>query len=103
MTSAPEPPDPCPLCKRPNHHPSDHHLVPKCRGGKETETICRDCHRGIHAMFTNKELERAYSTAEALLAHEGFRKMVEFIARQDPGGKVRMRLSKGRRTTRRNG
>ncbi len=77
--------------------------MPKCRGGKVTETICRDCHRGIHAMFTNKELERAYSTAEALLAHEGFRRMVEFIARQDPGGKVHMRLSKDRRAHRRNG
>jgi hypothetical protein len=97
------PPEPCPLCQRPNYHPSDHHLVPKSRGGRVTETICRDCHRGIHAIFTNKELERTYHTAEALLGHEEFRKMVAFIARQDPGGKVRMRLTKSRRGQRRNG
>ncbi len=48
-------------------------------------------------MFSNKELERHYNTAEALLAHEGFRKMVAFISRQDPGGKVRMRLTRSRR------
>jgi len=71
-------------------------MVPKSRGGRVTETICRDCHRGIHALFSNKELERTYNTAEALLAHEGFRKMVDFIARQDPGGKVRMRTTKSR-------
>lgn len=75
--------------------------MPKSRGGKVTETICRDCHRGIHATFTNKELERTYNTAEALLAHEGFRKMVDFIARQDPGGNVRMRSSKGKAGARR--
>ncbi len=70
--------------------------MPKSRGGKVTATLCRDCHHAIHATFTNKELEREYHTREALLAHEGFRRMVAFIARQDPGGKVRMRNSRGK-------
>jgi hypothetical protein len=87
----------CPLCKRPNFHPSDHHLVPKSRGGKVTETLCRDCHRAIHATFSNKELEKTYHTAEALLSHDGFRRMVQFIARQDPGGKVRVKERRDRR------
>ena len=71
--------------------------MPKSRGGRVTETLCRDCHTAIHATFTNKELERELHTSEALLAHEGFRKIVEFIARQDPGGKVRTRPAKARR------
>ncbi len=71
-------------------------MVPKSRGGKTTETICRDCHRAIHAVFTNKELERAYHTADTLLSHEGFRKMIDFIAKQDPGGKVRIHNPKSR-------
>jgi len=89
--------EPCPLCERPNFHPSDHHLVPKSRGGRVTATLCRDCHHAIHATFSNKDLEREFHTREALLAHEGFRRMVAFIARQDPGGKVRMRPGKERR------
>ncbi len=80
---------PCPLCARPNFHPSDHHLIPKSRGGKDTETLCRDCHSAIHATFTNKELERELHTKEALLAHPDLRPMIDFIARQDPGGRVR--------------
>jgi len=88
----------CPLCERPNHYPSDHHLVPKSRGGRVTETLCRDCHRAIHATFSNKELERSYHTREALLAHEGFRRMVRFIARQDPGGRVRVKNNKNKRS-----
>jgi len=99
----PEAPDPCPICQRPNHHPSDHHLVPKSRKGKVTETICSDCHRAIHAMFGNKELEREYSTVEALLAHEGFQKVVRFIARQDPGGRVRTARTRERGDRRRGG
>ena len=94
--TAVSPLEPCPLCARPNFAPSDHHLVPKSRGGKETATLCRDCHKAIHATFTNKELEKSFHTREALMAHEGFRRMVEFIAKQDPGGKVRIRPAKSR-------
>ncbi len=78
----------CPLCRRPNYHPTDHHLVPKSRGGKETETLCRDCHKAIHATFSNKELETTYNTVEALMAHEEFARMVRFIAKQD--GRVKI-------------
>jgi hypothetical protein len=79
-----------------NFHPSDHHLVPKSRGGTVTQTLCRDCHQAIHATFTNKELEATYNTPETLLSHAGLRAMVKFIAKQDPGGKVRVRPSKTR-------
>lgn len=82
----------CPLCERPNLSPSDHHLVPKSRGGRVTETICRDCHTAIHATFTNKELEREYSTFEALMAHEEFAALIRFIGKQR--GKVRTRTSR---------
>jgi hypothetical protein len=47
-------PDPCPLCELPNYRPTDHHLVPRSRGGKVTATLCADCHRAIHVVFTNK-------------------------------------------------
>lgn len=86
----------CPICERPNYHPSDHHMVPKSRGGRTTETICRDCHKAIHAMFTNKELEEKYHTPEVLLEHEGFAKMVKFISKQDPAGKVTTKKNKNR-------
>jgi hypothetical protein len=94
-------PAPCPLCLRPNNQPSDHHLVPRTRGGKVTKTICRDCHAAIHATFSNKQLEREYSTVEALLSHEGFASIIRFIAKQD--GRVRTRLHRSQRRRGRNG
>jgi hypothetical protein len=93
--------DPCPLCGRPNHRPSDHHLVPRTRGGDVTKTICEDCHRAIHSMFSNKELERQYSSVESLMGHEGFAKMVAFIGRQK--GRVHFKVTKAQRRRGRNG
>jgi hypothetical protein len=87
---------PCPICERPNFHPSDHHMVPKSKGGRTTETICGDCHKAIHATFSNKELEEKYHTVDVLLAHEQFAKMVKFIAKQDSVGKVTTKKSKDR-------
>ena len=86
---------PCPLCRRPNYHPTDHHLVPKSRGGRVTETLCRDCHRAIHATFSNKELETTYNTVEVLMAHEAFARQVRFIGKQD--GRVKIVRSKTRK------
>jgi hypothetical protein len=96
-------PDPCPLCNRPNLRPTDHHLVPRCRGGKVTETLCRDCHKAIHSVFSNKELEKTYNTVEALMAHETFRKMIAYIAKQDPTRKVTFKLTKEQQRRGRNG
>ena len=93
----------CPLCKRPNLRPSDHHVIPRCRGGEETLSICSSCHGAIHKTFTNKELERQYNTVEALMAHEGFVKIIRFIAKQDPGGRVRTELARSQRRRGRNG
>jgi hypothetical protein len=90
------PPLQCPICERPNYHPSDHHMVPRSRGGKTTETICQDCHKAIHAVFTNKELESTYHTVDALMGNEEFAKMAKFISKQDPAGKVTTRKSKRR-------
>jgi Zn-finger protein len=96
-------PDPCPLCARPNYHPSDHHLVPRTRGGSKgvTATVCDDCHRAIHATFSNKELEREFSSVQALMAHGGFAKMIAFISKQD--GRVHIKLSNSQRRRGRNG
>lgn len=89
-------PDLCPICERLNYYPSDHHMVPRSRGGRTTEMICRDCHKAIHSLFTNKELEEKYHTADVLLANEEFAKMIAFISKQDPGGKVTIKKSKRR-------
>lgn len=50
----------CPICGRPMPDGTfnTHHLVPNTFGGKETIQIHRICHDQIHAVFTERELQR---------------------------------------------
>jgi hypothetical protein len=93
----------CPLCNRLMYHVSDHHLVPKSRGGKETLAICCDCHRAIHSLFSNKELERKYNTVEALLSDERFSKMAVFLSKQDPRRRSRAKRARDNKKRGRSG
>jgi hypothetical protein len=75
----------CFLCERPmGCRIQWHHAVPKSRGGRETVPVHPICHRTIHATLTNKELERGYSTAEALRAHPEIARFVEWVRGKDP-------------------
>lgn len=79
----------CPLCGREVSKVSDHHLIPKSRGGQETLPICLDCHKSIHAFFTNKELEDKFNTVENLLSDEKFAKHIKWLSKQDPTRRFR--------------
>ena len=48
----------CQLCDRKVDKLTKHHLLPREEGGNEEHIsyICSDCHRQIHALYTNKEL-----------------------------------------------
>lgn len=58
--------------------------MPRSRGGRHTEPVHPICHRTIHATFSNKELERSFSSAEALRAHPQVQAFLRFIAGKDP-------------------
>jgi len=65
---------------------SKHHLIPKSRGGKNTETILihNMCHQKIHSVFTEKELKAEYHTVEKLKSSEEMAKFVKWISKKDP-------------------
>ena len=48
----------CELCERSEIELTKHHIIPKEEGGTEKDIvmICSDCHRQIHALYTNQEL-----------------------------------------------
>ena len=88
-------------------HYSDHHLKPKCRGGQRNDEnmvlICSDCHSAIHALFSNKQLEKEYNSVDALLADERFAKAVKFISKQDPSKRMRSKRANNQKRRGRNG
>jgi 5-methylcytosine-specific restriction endonuclease McrA len=71
----------CPLCERkiPLSQRDAHHLVPKSKGGRQTEYLHRICHRQIHALFTETELARQFNSVEALSAHPDIASFVAWV------------------------
>ena len=61
----------CPLCDRliPPAQADRHHLVPKSKGGRQTEFLRHICHRQVHALLTETQPARQYATVEALRQH----------------------------------
>src|ERR1700742_3324352 len=87
----------CAICGR-EERLTRHHLIPRTRHHnkrnkrefdrstvKRTVGICRPCHSQIHALLTEKELERDYPTIEKLLTHAEVRKFAEWIATKPKG------------------
>jgi hypothetical protein len=74
----------CPLCDRPIP-PSQrdaHHLVPKSRGGSQTAWLHRICHRQVHALFTEAELEREFHQVQALREHPEMARFLDWVRRK---------------------
>ena len=71
----------CPLCQRPipDSEKDAHHLVPKSKGGRRTEFLHRVCHRQIHALLTETELAKEFNNVDALLAHPGIARFVDWV------------------------
>lgn len=89
----------CALCER-ELTLTKHHLLPREFGGDNDDIvlICSDCHRQIHALYTNKELALRLSTLESLKQDETFSKFLKFIKKQSPTKK--MKVSKSSRVKR---
>ncbi len=89
----------CELCGRCVSALTLHHLYPRSQGKRRkmkatalpTAWLCAACHRQLHILFTNKELAAKFSSIEQLKAEEQVRKFVEWIARQDPNKRVKVR------------
>lgn len=86
----------CPLCRRDDCILTDHHLVPKSLGGRETSSICRDCHRAIHAYYSNKELAIRFGSIANLKKDKKLSGAFGFIGKRDPSRRARMKRSKSR-------
>ncbi len=88
----------CGLCGRTVQRLTRHHLIPKTRHKNKrnkktfdrreihrTVGLCSSCHRHIHTVLDNKDLEREYNTLEALRAHPDVGKFVEWVSKKPHG------------------
>ena len=90
----------CAICGR-EETLTRHHLIPRTRHhNKRTKReferaavrqvvgICRPCHSQIHALLSEKELEREYNTVAALREHPGLARFASWIATKPRGFKA---------------
>ena len=92
----------CPLCLRPippHARQSDHHLVPKLKGGARGPRVRlhQICHNEIHATLTEAEIARAYADPARLRAHPRLARFAAWIADKDPAFHARSLKSARRR------
>jgi hypothetical protein len=85
----------CPICWHDygRDEMTRHHLVPKSRKGREIVLLCRPCHKQIHAVFSEKQLERDYGSLERLLAAAQMQSWIRWIRKRKPTSKVVTRRS----------
>lgn len=100
----------CALCGRNEERLTRHHLIPRTRHHNKkakqnftreerehTVLFCSSCHKQVHALLSEKELERKYDTVEKIAAHPEIVRFVEWVRRQPPGKHVTVRPAKERR------
>jgi predicted GIY-YIG superfamily endonuclease len=100
----------CALCGRIEARLTRHHLIPRTRHHNKktkqsstrkerehTVLFCSSCHKQVHALFTEKELEREYDTVEKIATHPEISRFVEWMRRQPPGKHVTVRPPRERR------
>ena len=91
----------CQLCRRwvPRRLITLHHLTPKQKGGKAEDRVplCKPCHKQLHAMFTNKELMKEYSTVEKLRGAPLLDGFLKWIVKQKVDRSFSVAVAKGRR------
>ena len=77
----------CPICEReiPPAQMYAHHLIPRSKGGKETQYLHRICHRQIHALFTETELARRLNSADAIREHPQMQRFIEWVKNKPDG------------------
>ena len=87
----------CALCGR-EAKLTRHHLIPRTRHANKRNKatfarddvrrriawLCRPCHKQVHALFSEKELERRYDTVAKLAADPEIARFVAWV-RDKPG------------------
>ncbi|MFT5953762.1 MAG: hypothetical protein ACI8QD_000600 [Cyclobacteriaceae bacterium] len=66
---------------------SKHHLIPKSKGGRNSELIIihNICHQKIHSVFSEKELQENYHSVLEIKGHDEMKKFLKWISKKDPG------------------
>ena len=94
----------CELCGREVDKTTRHHLIPRTRHKKKkvqrdhapqerlrTVDLCPPCHRQLHAVLSEKELQEGYNTLNRIRRHPEMAKFLKWIAGRKSAKRVSIR------------
>ena len=73
-----------------------HHVVPRCKGGREIVPACHSCEDFIHKTWSHNELRDVFNTVEKILADGRFQKFLRWLRRQQDEAVFKTRRNRGR-------
>jgi hypothetical protein len=77
-----------------------HHVVPRCKGGKEIVPTCHSCEDFIHKTWSHNELRDTFNTVEIILADSRFQKFLQWLHKQHENAFFRTRRNRTRQPER---
>ena len=87
----------CEFCNRPDVPGMHlHHVIPKCKKGKEVVDTCGCCGSFIHKTWSHNELRDTWNTVEIIQADERFQKYLKWLMKQPPSRKFKTDARNGR-------
>lgn len=75
-----------------------HHIIPKCKGGKEIVSACESCESWIHNRWTHNELRDIYNNVTTIVENEEFKNFLKWLRKQNPASVFKSQTSNNRKT-----
>ena len=66
-----------------------HHIIPRCKGGKVKAATCGECGSFIHKTWSHNELRDTFNTIDIIKADERFKTFLKWLLKQRVGAKFR--------------
>jgi hypothetical protein len=85
----------CAFCKR-RVPTRGHHVVPRCKGGRDTAPTCHSCEDFIHKTWTHNELRNTFNAVGKIQADPRFQKFLRWLYKQQESAFYRTRRNRFR-------
>ena len=85
----------CVFCRR-EVPTRGHHVVPRCKGGRETAPTCRSCEDFIHKTWTHNELRDTFNAVEKIQTDSRYQKFLRWLDKQQQHAVFRTRRNRSR-------
>lgn len=89
----------CAFCQR-NTATREHHVVPRCKGGRETAPACRSCEDFIHKTWSHNQLRDEFNTVAKIQSDPRYQTFLRWLQKQHLDAEFRTRRNRSRTSRR---